>query len=129
MTMTEAWKVYIKGVPGRGAEVLKVLEDLGGRNGYLYQGENDEWVYYIDHEGNINYEYLDSEIAKIIMDNYREIKLPERWKDGDVLVDNDNPNRFVIKLDVWKDGNFKAYLFVTQKHIQERPIVTFCDAD
>lgn len=30
--MNESQKVYIKGVPGRGAEVIKALEDLGETN-------------------------------------------------------------------------------------------------
>lgn len=29
--MKEKWKVYIKGVPGRGDEVIKILEDLGAK--------------------------------------------------------------------------------------------------
>lgn len=78
--MNESQKVYIKGVPGRGAEVIKALEDRGGRDGYLCSGKVDDFIYYINHKGNIDFEYLYTEIAKIIMDNYREIKLPEQWK-------------------------------------------------
>lgn len=77
--MKEEWKVYIKGVRGRGNEVIKVLEDIGDINSCRYTGEKDDGLYYIDHEGKIDYEYLEDEIAKIIMDNYREIKLPDMF--------------------------------------------------
>lgn len=97
--MKEEWKVYIKGVPDRGAEVIKVLEDIGGRDSYLRKGEKDDWLYYIDHEGKIDYDYLESEISKIIMDNYREIKLPEKWKDGDILYNETNKVFAVVKFE------------------------------
>lgn len=113
--MTEEWKVYIKGVRGRGNEVVEVLEDLGGRDGYLYDGylytgKNEERIYYINHNGKIDYEYLNSEIAKIIMDNYKEIKLPEQWKDGDILY-SDTDKEFAVFKDKWKldSDKFLAY--------------------
>ena len=39
--------------------------------------------------GKIDSIYLSSETAKIIMDNYQELHLPEQQKDGDILINND----------------------------------------
>lgn len=66
------------------------------------------------------------------MDFYHELHLPEKWKDGDILVDNDNPTKFIVKSNVWNGGwedRFKAYLFVNPKSIQKSPIAIFCDAE
>ena len=96
--MKEEWKVYIKGVPNRGNEVVKALTDLGAKEPF-YTGSytNENFIFFINHKGEIDYEYLDTEQGQIIMDNYREIKLQERWKDGDILVHTD-------------DDGFKVYV-------------------
>lgn len=89
--MKEEWKVYIKGIPGRGEEVIKMLKDLGGKEYHPYLTGTNEWViYYINHDSKISFISLASETGKIIIDNYLEIKLPEKWKDGDLLVHTDN---------------------------------------
>lgn len=84
--MKEEWKVYIKSVSGRGDEVIKMLEDLGAKNSFDYEGNKLEALYYIWHDGSIHVELIDNEYGQIIMDNYRELKLPEKWKDGDLIV-------------------------------------------
>lgn len=83
--MKEKWKVYIKGVPGRGDEVIKILEDLGAKNSFDYDGNKLIYLYYIWHDGSIHVELIDNEYGQIIMDNYRELYLPEKWKDGNIL--------------------------------------------
>lgn len=87
--MKEEWKVYIKGVDGRGEEIIKALEDLGAVNHWNYTGDRTTGVYYITHDGYIGVVGKDVEFTQIIMDNYRELHLPEQWKDGDVLINND----------------------------------------
>lgn len=87
--MKKEWKVYIKSVPGRGNEVIKMLEDLGAKNSFDYEGNKLEALYYIWHDGSIHVELIDNEYSQIIMDNYQEIKLSEKWKDGDILINND----------------------------------------
>lgn len=83
--MKEEWKIFIRGVKGRGDEVKQALINLGGKviNNYSY-GDLDS-LFFINHYGEIRYAAETSEIAKIIRDNYREIKLPEKWKDGDII--------------------------------------------
>lgn len=93
--MKEEWKVYIKGVPERGEEVIKALTDLGAENPAAYEGKVPN-LYYIGHDGNIHSVPEDFEIGKIIMDNYHEIKLPEKWRDGDVLIDRHDSQIMVL---------------------------------
>ena len=93
--MKEEWKVFIRGVDGRGNEIIKILTNLGGKN-------NSEWtdkymssyyIYIINHKGNISSVSINSETAKIIMDNYREMKLHE-WKVKPYFYDFTNFNQF-----------------------------------
>ncbi len=83
--MKEEWKVYIKGVPERGKEVIKTLTDLGAKNPYKYIGSDLGRIYHIGHDGNIHLLPLNTEFIQVITDNYQEIKLP-KWKDGDILI-------------------------------------------
>lgn len=94
--MKETWKVYIKGVPGRGNEVIKALTNLGAKNPFDYKG-NMVYLYYIWHDGSIHVELIDNEYGRIIIDNYHEIKLPKKWKDGDILISKDNVEYTIFK--------------------------------
>lgn len=77
--MKEEWKVFIKGVPNRGNEVIKKLTDLGAKKlFYTTSGSNEKFIHFINHKGEIDYVSLDTEQGQIIMDNYREIKLPQQ---------------------------------------------------
>lgn len=85
-------KVWIRGIEGRGEEVLNALKALGGKmkqNNPL-SGEDDQWIYTITHEGFIEAWPDTSEIYKIIKDNYREIRLSEHWKDGTIVFSPKN---------------------------------------
>lgn len=82
--MKDEQKVFIRGVKGRGDEVLKMLEERGGKNPGG-GGNKPTCIYFIWHNGMISSASIESEIAKIIMDNYTELHLPEKWKDGTVL--------------------------------------------
>lgn len=93
--MEDRQRVFVRGVKGRGDEVLKMLENRGGENYYL-DGADPEYLYFINHKGSISLTLLDSEFGKIIMDNYTELSLPENWKDGDVLVDRHDSQIMVL---------------------------------
>ena len=93
--MEDRQRVFVRGVKGRGDEVLKMLENRGGENYYL-DGADPEYLYFINHKGSISLALLDSEFGKIIMDNYTELSLPENWKDGDVLVDRHDSQIMVL---------------------------------
>lgn len=127
--MEEEHKVFIRGVNGRGAEVIKALEERGAKNEGVGECNKEELIYYINHDGYVDSIDPNCELGKIIMDNYHELKLPELWKDGDILVDNDNPTKFLVKSNAptgdW--GNFFiAYLLVNPRHIKELPLTVFC---
>lgn len=112
--MKEEWKVYIKSVPGRGDEVIKTLEDLGAKNSFDYEGNKLEALYYIWHDGSIHVESTDNEYGWIIMDNYYEIKLPELWKDEDILYSYDLRKYVVCSNNSNKWGEQIAYITVSQ---------------
>ena len=46
--MVDKKYVYIQGVPGKGDEVIKTLEDLGGINSNNLSGDDDASYYYIN---------------------------------------------------------------------------------
>lgn len=116
--MKEEWKVFIRGNKDRGEEVIKALTDLGGK-GDVLNGLDKDCIYFIDHDGIIAFAYLVSETAQIIMDNYTELHLPEKWKDGDVLV-SDEGLFFVLKGDAKvgdKNATIGAYCCVSEHQV------------
>ncbi len=66
-------KVYIKGHPTRGAEVIKMLEDLGGENVFDYGGERFDRAYFLMNEMQIG----QCKFVERIFNNYTELHLPE----------------------------------------------------
>lgn len=87
--MEDKQKVYIKGNPSRGTEVIKALTDLGGRNIHSHTGDSKDTYYYINPNGVINVAAPDGKVCyPFLKEFYKEIKLPEikKWKDGDLLV-------------------------------------------
>ena len=75
--MEKKFKVYIKGVQGRGNEVIKALTDLGAEKQCFHGSGDPEYLFFINHNHGISCAIIDSEFGQIIMDNYREILLPE----------------------------------------------------
>ena len=110
--MDEKKKVWIRGRKGCGKEIVKVLEQLGAKNA-LRMGCNDEnTIYFIDHKNRIFCVLAGSETESIIMDNYREIKLPRQaWKDGDVLICDKWPGTLYAVFKKYREnGVFETYL-------------------
>lgn len=107
--MKDEQKVWIRGVEGRGSEVIKML---GGEN-YLLGGDNPGYIYYISHDGEISFVLVESEFGKIIMDNYRELHLPERWKDGDVLINVQFSDIFAVCKSACnaRDNAYHCYMY------------------
>ena len=94
--MKEEQRVYIRGIKGRGEEVINALEDLGGIVVRPMTGNDECGIYYINQYRDISRTDDDSELAQIIIEYYKEIKLPEQWKDGDVLVDRHDSQIMVL---------------------------------
>lgn len=80
--MKDSQKVYIRGVKNRGAEVIKLLEDLGGINSYHCSGNHNNLYYYIGPDGNINCEDIrGNEVYLFLKEFYKEISLErKKWK-------------------------------------------------
>lgn len=93
--MKDEQKVYIRGVEGRGDEVLKMLEERGGK--HLYDGGNQPArIYFIGYDGMVYSAPIESVTGKILMDCYIELHLPEKWKDGDILINKNADYKFCV---------------------------------
>ena len=55
--MEDKQKVYIKGNLEKGTEVIRVLEDLGGKNTQNLQGNRSDAYYFISPDGVIYNSY------------------------------------------------------------------------
>lgn len=78
--MKDEQRVYIKGNAERGNEIIKLLEDLGGKNTFSCNGKNEDAYYFINPKGEIDSETPFSEgVFPYVKEFYKEIKLP-RWK-------------------------------------------------
>lgn len=80
--MTDNQRAFIRGVAGRGSEVIATLVNLGAKNNLRLDGNDPNRIYFITHDGGICYVEAGSEYAKLLSDYYKEIKLPD-WSDED----------------------------------------------
>lgn len=69
---------YIRGDKERSSEVIKTLEELGGKNTFKYSGEYENGFYYINDESIIDFAQSTSNTGRIIQECFEEIKLPEQ---------------------------------------------------
>ena len=74
--------------------------------------EDGDCIYFINHDNEIDcVPGFSTELAQIIMDNYREVELPaEQWKDGDVLICDKWPGQCAVFKKYREDGVFETYL-------------------
>lgn len=70
-------KKYIKGNDQRGAEVIKALEKLGGKNKTNFSGGFSNCFYYINEDNIIDLFNESSISGKLMQEFFEEIKLPE----------------------------------------------------
>lgn len=113
--MKDSQRIYIRGNKNRGDEIKDILTGLGAHPVTDISYNDDRFIYFINHENEIGIALIDSEVARIIMDNYKEIKLPEQWKNGDILINNNNDYALFKK---YKDNDyFEAYFLLDKKQI------------
>ena len=114
--MDEKKKVWIRGRKGRGSEIKGILTGLGAKAAEVICEDGDR-IYFITHDNNISVAFVGSELGHIIMDNYKEIKLPQRqeWKEGDILVGDSNPKIYAVFKEYGKGLAFRAYFFLCDK--------------
>lgn len=123
--MTDEQKIFIRGVEGRGDEVIKTLTDLGAKNRYGLEGDNTRTLYFITHDGTVGSAIDDDEPADIVREYCHEVKLPEKWQDGDVLINLDGDTFVVFCHDV-PNFSFRACLQVNESVCQEYSSGLFC---
>ena len=109
--MEEKKKVFIRGRKGRESEIKGILTGLGAKAAEVIC-EDGDCIYFIHHDNEIDcVPGFSTELAQIIMDNYREVELPaEQWKDGDVLICDKGPVQCAVFKKYREDGVFEAYL-------------------
>lgn len=73
-------KKYIKGNKERGAEVIKALEELGGKNKLNLNGKDCNCLYYIKEDSVIEALHKFFFTGKMMQECFEEIKLPEQPK-------------------------------------------------
>ena len=113
--MEEKKKVFIRGQKGRGDEIKGILTGLGAEAADISCNE-DDCIYFIDHENVIYVTLIDSELAQVIMDNYKEIELtPLPWKDGDILIDDNYPKSYAVFKEYNEGHTFGAYFILINK--------------
>lgn len=105
--------------------MIKALTDLGAENRDSCDGKDPKMLYFLNHSHGITRALLDSEVGRIIMDNYREIRLPEQWKDGDLLAGGGG-NLFAVFSHKDKDFSFVAYMQASEDGVQEYPNGVIC---
>ena len=138
-------KVWLRGVPGRGQEVLDMLKEFGGKACPLalspYFAGNPRHIVFINHDGLIDFVHETNELAKVIKDCYKPIGLPAIqepfWDDGTVLIrrdalltfDNDFGSDFAIfDASERKVTSFMAYVELTfDNTIIEHTLLIFED--
>lgn len=103
--MKDEQKVYIKGDSKRGAEIIKLLKDLGGRNTQLLLGEKEDYYYFINPNGVIDIAPpCLVGVFSFVKEFYKEIKLPKwkpKYKGNYYFVDD----RGKIIPSMWDDTN------------------------
>lgn len=116
--MEEKKKVWIRGRKGCGKEIVKILEGLGAEAKGINCNEGD-CVYFINHNNEIDcVPGFSTELAQVIMDNYREIELSaEQWKDGDVLAFNKYPGCYAVFKRFCEDHCFEAYFLIDHNEV------------
>lgn len=131
--MKEEWEVFIRSNKDRGDDVIKALTDLGAVNYWEYAGNCPDSIYYIRHDGYIGHFLYETESAKIIMNKYTELYLPEKWKNGDILIRKDGTDYKVFwEYDLFHITTFYAYnvsavSIMDEKIISNKGYVRVCD--
>lgn len=93
-----------------------MLTDLGGKDVDGMKCEEPDTIYFINHSGDIDFIEDYDEQASIIMDCYKEIRLPEQWKDGDILINN-NGTDYKVFWEYNSDSDTAFYAHNMSMHV------------
>ena len=92
--MDKKQKVWISGCEGKGADVIQKLVALGGEEPAIVTmalAFDPGLIFFISHLGGISHTDGNSELARIIMEEYTEIKLDETVEDEPVNNTKEQP--------------------------------------
>lgn len=123
--MKEEQKIYIRGSKDRPNDVRKVLEQNGGRVKGIINFTFNDSIYFINHNGIIDCAPVGSELSQMITEYYHEFTLPsnlECWENGDILVSNNDSNRFYVFEGFAKDGRIFVYLEISKSPIDDKAL-------
>ncbi len=81
----ENMRVWIRGNKERGKDVIKMLTDLGAENPSNYLGDDVNTIYSIDKYNQVNWLDIHSNTASLIANFYKEINLPWKPKDKELV--------------------------------------------
>ena len=73
--MEKEKKVWIRGIEGRGIDITQELEKIGILEDSSFICDNPNRIYFIDHNLEVNWVSIDTEVAQILMEEYTELKL------------------------------------------------------
>jgi hypothetical protein len=107
----ENMRVWIRGNKERGKEVIKALTDLGAVNTDNYYGYYITALYYITNLNTIDWAAIGSNTAALIANFYKEIKLPWKPKDKELVWcwDDDYPfSRYLAFYDAKNNRVFRS---------------------
>ena len=123
--MKEEQKIYIRGSKDRPNDVRRILEQHGGKVNGVTNFTYNSCIYYINHDGIIDYTSEVSELYRMITEYYLEVKLPnssECWEKGDILVSNNDADRFYVFESFTKDGRIFVYLEINKSPIDDKAL-------
>lgn len=92
---------YIRGSKHNWMQVLEALRDRGFVNRFHEGGDNPEYLYYNDEDGNIVSCYDRSETAKVIVRSFTELTINNLVCNDAVMVSNTGKT--------WKLGYYKEF--------------------
>lgn len=121
--MKEQQKIYIRGSKDRPNDVRKILEQHGGKVDKVTNFTSSDCIYFINHDGNIDCAFVDSELYKIITEYYQEFKLTnssKSWKAGDILVNDEDSNKFYIFDRYANDESIFVYLEINKSPTEDK---------
>lgn len=123
--MKEEQKIYIRGSKDRPDDIRRILEQHGGKVHGIIDYTFSDHIYYINHDGIIDNTCEGSGLYYFITKYYHEVKLPNNlgcWKKGDILVSNNDSNRFYVFESFAKDGRIFVYLEISKSPIDDKAI-------
>ena len=115
--MDKKQKVWIRGCEGKGADVIQKLVALGCEEPAIVTmalAFDPGLIFFISHLGGISHTDGNSELARIIMEEYIEIKLDETVEDEPVNNTKEQPEFKVDDIVLRRDkrnGKWKVYQY------------------